>query len=211
MKNLRSVNPSIYIKYISDYRLNDKDVNFERKILEQGSIKEVNILAKCRRRKGNKFNVEEYLKRIIVKLTNLYREDNNDLKATTSELDSAFDFISSLTDDKKEMDSLNQLLEIAYNYMYDINPEFLTRKIARKLAPYFKCPTLYIDYLVEASEDPKYKLMLQIFYEKLYTAEQENKDITFEEICELVSELLDTDRNVTPERNGNPILKITNS
>ena len=211
MKNLRSVNPGIYIKYISDYRLNDKDVNFEREILEQGSIKEVNILAKCRRRKGNKFNIEEYLKRIIVKLTNLYSEDSNDLNATNSELDSAFDFISSLTDDKKEMDSLDQLSEIAYTHMYDINPEFLTRKIARKLAPYFKSPTLYIDYLVEASEDPKYKLMLQIFYEKLYTAEQENKDITFEEICELVSELLDTDRNVTPERNGNPILKITNS
>lgn len=211
MKNLRSVNPGIYIKYISDYRLNDKEVNFEREILEQGSIKEVNILAKCRRRKGNKFNIEEYLKRIIVKLTNLYSEDSNDLNATNSELDSAFDFISSLTDDKKEMDSLDQLPEIAYNYMYDINPEFLTRKIARKLAPYFKSPTLYIDYLVEASEDPKYKLMLQIFYEKLYTAEQENKDITFEEICELVSELLDTERNVTPERNGNPILKITNS
>lgn len=215
MEKLRPINSELYIKYISNYRIDNKEdnstIDFKKSILEKGSIEEVTLLAKARRKKEKCLNVEQYSNSIIEKLESLTTEENKESEVVQNEINSAFNFLSSLTDEEKNTELYDLLSNKIYGLIYKIDSKFLITNVSKKLVPYFKSPTLFIDYLMEVSSEPKYKLMLQVFYEKLYVCEQENKDISFVEICLLVSELLKVTFDKTPEKeNNNPTLKKTN-
>ena len=212
MEKLRPISPDLYIKYINDYHIDNKEINtnidFEKYILENGSIEEVTLLAKARRKKEKCFNVEEYFKSIIEKLESLTTEENKESEVVQNEINSALSFVFSLTDEEKKTEACDLLSNKIYDLIYKIDSKFLIMNVSKKLVSYFKSPTLFIDYLMEVSSEPKYKLMLQVFYEKLYICEQENKDISFVEICLLVSELLKVTFDKTPEKEkNNPTLK----